>query len=233
VTVTEGDEDPSSDTGTFTVTVKPANDAPQAEDDSYSVDEDQTLTANASRGVLANDADPDNDALKAVVVDQPTRGTLDLKEDGSFTYTPEKDYNGSDSLTYKASDGTAQSNTATVSITVNAANDPPVANNDPSTGVIYKAKVGQTLNVPVVRGLLANDTDPDNDALVVSDADSSTPSVLDPVTRPTKGRLALKPDGSFAYEPRSNARGKDTFTYMVSDGNGGTDTATVSIKIVR
>ena len=75
---------------------------------------------------MANDSDVDGDPLTAAVLAGPSNGTLGLNADGSFTYTPEGDYHGADSFTYGASDGTANSNTTTVSITVIAVNDAPV-----------------------------------------------------------------------------------------------------------
>ena len=98
---------------TVTSTVTPVNDAPVAVADSYSTDEDTALTV-AAPGVLANDTDVDGDPLTAVMVSDPAHGTLTLNADGSFVYTPAANYNGADSFTYKANDGTADSNVATV-----------------------------------------------------------------------------------------------------------------------
>lgn len=94
-----------------------AGDPPLAVDDAYSVNVNNTLTVDAP-GVLGNDSDPDGDPLTAVPVAGPTNGTLILNEDGSFSYTPDVDFTGSASFTYKANDGTADSNVATVTITV-------------------------------------------------------------------------------------------------------------------
>ena len=77
--------------------------------------------------MLTNDADVDNDALSAVLVSGPAHGTLTLNANGSFTYTPDADYNSTDSFTYKANDGIADSNVETVTLTVNAVDDPPTA----------------------------------------------------------------------------------------------------------
>ena len=81
-------------------------------------------------GVLDGDTDVDGDPLTAVLVAGPSHGTLTLNANGSFTYTPNANYNGTDSFTYRANDGSAHSNVATVTITVNAVNDAPVADND-------------------------------------------------------------------------------------------------------
>ena len=106
--------------------VNAANGAPTAVADGYSVAEDGSLTPGAGTGVLANDSDPDNDALTAVLGTGPSHAqTFDLNGDGSFTYVPDPDFNGEDSFTYHASDGALSSGTVTVTITVNAVNDAP------------------------------------------------------------------------------------------------------------
>ena len=101
------------------------NTAPVAVNDSFSVDEDHTLTV-AAPGVLGNDTDVDSTTLTALLASGPTNGTLTLNADGSFSYAPNQNFNGSDSFTYKANDGQLDSNLATVSLTVNAVNDAPV-----------------------------------------------------------------------------------------------------------
>ena len=107
----------NSNTATVTITVNATNDAPVANDDAYSTDEDTTLTV-PDYGVLDNDTDPEGDTLTAVLVDDVSHGTLTLNSNGSFTYTPDTNYNGTDSFTYNASDGTLNSNNAIVTITV-------------------------------------------------------------------------------------------------------------------
>ena len=106
------------------------NQAPVAAGDAFSTAEDTVLTVPAS-GVLGNDSDPDGNPLTAVLVGSgPAHGTLTLNADGGFIYTPAADFAGSDSFTYRASDGTLTSNVATVAISVTAVNDAPVATND-------------------------------------------------------------------------------------------------------
>src|SRR6185295_3376035 len=78
-------------------------------------------------GVLGNDTDTENDSLTAVLVTDVSSGTLSLDSDGGFTYTPDADFNGVDSFTYKANDGFLDSNVVVVTITVDAVNDAPVA----------------------------------------------------------------------------------------------------------
>ncbi len=109
-------------TGTVFLTVTPVNDAPVAGDDSFSTNEDVALVGN----VLANDADVDGPPLTAALVSGPAHGILTLNPDGSFSYTPELDFNGADSFTYHLSDGLLTSNTATVSLAVAPVNDAPV-----------------------------------------------------------------------------------------------------------
>jgi VCBS repeat-containing protein len=94
--------------------------------DAYTTDEDTALNVTA-QGVLANDTDMEGDALVAALAAGPSNGTLTLNTNGSFSYTPNADYNGTDSFTYVANDGAVDSNVATVSITVIAVNDAPVA----------------------------------------------------------------------------------------------------------
>jgi len=126
------------------------NSAPTAEDDpttagdpNYSVDQDGSLTVSASDGVLDNDTDPEDDTLTAMKASDPTNGTLTLSFDGSFTYTPSAGYSGTDSFTYMANDGTADSNTATVTITVNAIDTAPpsVTMTGPADGTIVNGTV--------------------------------------------------------------------------------------------
>jgi VCBS repeat-containing protein len=97
-----------------------ANTPPVANPDSYSTPVNTALNVGAP-GVLGNDTDTNGDSLTAVKVTDPAHGTVTLNANGSFTYTPTAGYSGPDSFTYKANDGTADGNTATVSITVNAA----------------------------------------------------------------------------------------------------------------
>ena len=75
------------------------NDVPVAVTESYTGTEDTTLTVNVASGVLANDTDTESDALTAVKVTDPTSGTLTLNSNGSFSYVPDADFNGSDSFT--------------------------------------------------------------------------------------------------------------------------------------
>lgn len=97
----------------------PANRPPVAGDDFFATMQDTTLSV-AVPGVLANDSDADGNPLSASKISDPSHGTVTLNANGSFTYAPAAGFNGTDSFSYRASDGTAQSNTATVTITISA-----------------------------------------------------------------------------------------------------------------
>ncbi len=120
----------TSNEATVTVTITPVNDSPVAANESYSTNADTALTV-PSPGVLSNDSDPEGSSLTAVLVTDPSHGTLTLNSNGSFTYTPTAGYDGPDSFTYKVNDGSLDSNVATVNLTVNAVNDAPVAPTTP------------------------------------------------------------------------------------------------------
>src|SRR5207244_3610402 len=139
---------------TVTITVTPVNHAPvAANDDSYTTPEDTQLTVSAP-GVLANDTDADGDTLTAVLVSGPSHGTLTLNAAGSPYSTLFRSFNGTDSFTYKASDGQAQSGVATVTITVTPVNHAPVAANDDTYTTPEDTQL--TVSAP---GVLANDTE--------------------------------------------------------------------------
>ncbi|MFC1597391.1 tandem-95 repeat protein [Planctomycetota bacterium] len=184
-----------------TITVNAMNDAPVALQDDYSVGEDQTL-APGSFGVLFNDHDLDGDALSAMSVSGPSNGVLTLYATGSFQYTPNANFHGTDSFTYKANDGTLDSNVATVTITVIPVNDVPVAAFD-----MYSVDEDNRLTIAVPEGVLSNDSDVDEDPLT---------ALL--LNGPRYGALALNGDGSFTYNPNVNFHGTDSFTYNASDG---------------
>ena len=181
--------------------------------DSYSTSEDTPLNVPAP-GVLANDSDDDGDALTAVLVNDVSNGNLTLNANGGFSYTPDANFNGPDSFTYKANDGTDDSNTVTVSISVSEDNDPPVA-----VANSYSTDEDTTLNVPAP-GVLGNDSDPDGDTLT---------AVLE--TGVSNGTLNLSANGGFSYNPKTNFNGPDSFTYKANDGDEDSNTVTVSISV--
>ena len=205
----------NSNIATVTIAVAPANDAPEARNDSYIISEDTPVSINANEGVLANDNDLENDNLTAVLISDVSHGTLTLNGDGSFNYTPELNYNGADAFSYTANDGTVNGNNATVTITINPINDPPVSENDS-----YTTTEDTPLTTTAANGVLANDEDPENDNLSVSLK-----------SQPAYGSVSLNNDGSFTYTPNTDFNGSDSFTYSASDGQitGGDATVTITV----
>ena len=183
--------------------------------DSYTIAEDTTLTVAAASGVLANDSDVESDPLTAVLVSGPAHGVLTLNADGGLRYTPSANYNGADSFTYKANDGTVDGNVTTVAIGITPVNDAPVAVNDG-----YTLNEDTTLTVAAANGVLANDTDVENDPLTAA-----------LVSGPVHGTLTLNADGGLSYTPDANYNGADSFTYRTSDGALTSATATVALTI--
>ena len=206
-------------TATVNLTVNPVNNAPVANDDAYVTDEDTPLAIPAP-GVLANDVDVDGDALSASILAQPAHGVVTLNPNGSFTYSPNPDYNGPDSFVYGVSDGNGGTATGTVNLTVNPVNDPPVVDAGDDTGESsYDIAEGGVL-VVAAPGVLANVSDADGDTLV--------PTVL---VGPTHGVVTLNLNGSFTYVPNPGYSGSDSFTYQVDDGNGGVATGTITVQV--
>jgi uncharacterized delta-60 repeat protein len=199
---------------TVTLSVAPVNDAPTAEPHSYGAQEDTPLTIQAP-GVLLGARDVDGDPITAVLATGPTHGTLILNANGSFTYTPNANYNGSDSFTFRPSDGVALGNPVTVFLFVNPTNDPPVSAND-----FYILNEDQVLSIAATNGVLANDTDPEANALT---------AIL--VSGPAHGTLILNANGSFTYTPNGNYNGSDSFTYKANDGTVNGNVATVTLAI--
>ncbi len=196
------------------VTLTISNRAPVAVNDSYTVNEDTALVI-LPPGVLVNDSDADGDPLTAVIVVPPTHGTLTLNTNGGFIYTPDSNYHGPDTFTYRATDGASNSNPATVSISVTPMNDVPVANDD-----AYSMTAGTLLNI-AAPGVLANDTDVENTGLA---------TLLE--SQPANGTLTLNGNGSFTYQPNTNFSGSDSFTYRALDGGATSGVATVSITVI-
>ena len=189
----------NSDIGSFEAQSVP-NTAPEATDDAYTTNEDEALAVPAP-GVLAKDTDADNDALTAVLVDDVDNGTLTLDPDGSFDYTPDADYNGPDSFTYKANDGTQDSDTATVSITVTPVNDAPVATDDTRT----MSESGAPITIDL--------------ASLVSDVETSDANLTyNIVSVPTPAQGTLSGTGSTrTFDSSDNFNGSVEIIYTVTD----------------
>ena len=208
-------------TCTFTVTVTvedQPNQEPVTNPDSYSTPFETTLNIVAP-GVLSNDNDPDGDNLIALISSDVSNGTLILEEDGSFTYTPDNGFLGSDTFTYFASDGEAQTE-ETVSIVVFSNESMvPVANDDNYTLDTRNGDDELQIEAP---GILSNDSDPNGLDLIPS------------VTRnPSNGVLNLNNDGSFTFIPNQGFSGNDSFTYIVNNGSENSEEATVTITVLR
>ncbi|HYG81138.1 MAG TPA: cadherin-like domain-containing protein [Pyrinomonadaceae bacterium] len=175
-TVTDGNGNFA--TATVNVTVANVNDAPVANDDSYSMNQDTTLNV-AAPGVLGNDMDADpGDTLSSTVVTFPANGTLAPNADGSFMYTPNPGFTGVDTFTYKADDGTAESNVATVTVTVADTQGPNL------TSSVAVTTLWQPNHNLVNVGLTASAADNSGDPVsiqvqVFSDEDDLTPASPD------------------------------------------------------
>ncbi|MHB8897626.1 MAG: cadherin-like domain-containing protein, partial [Thermoguttaceae bacterium] len=198
-----------------TLLVEAVNDAPVSAADAYSVAENGVLSVDAAGGVLANDADPDGDALAASPVDRPAHGTLVLAGDGSFEYTPQPGFHGEDRFTYAAGDGHSEGELTTVTITVEAVNDAPVATED-----AYSISRDASLTVDASGGVLANDADADGDSLTARLVDN-----------PGHGTVELGGDGSFSYTPEPGFAGQDSFTYVSGDGQVESGATRVAIDV--
>ena len=188
------------------------NRGPAAVNDAYTIDCAAPVTFN----VLANDSDPDGDALTITSVSTPSKGTVAISG-GRVVYTPSATSCGgaTDSFTYSISDGKGGTATATVAVTINNTtpiNTPPVAVNDAYTA---NCSTPRTFNV------LLNDSDKDGDKLTITS-----------VSMPGKGTAVIS-NGNIVYTAAANTCGgaTDNFTYSISDGNGGTATATVAVTI--
>lgn len=200
---------------------QPTNQPPVAVNDSATTPEDTPATGN----VLSNDSDPDGNTLTvtqfslggvtyaagatAIVAGV---GSLTLTANGAYTFTPEPNYNGPVPVAvYTVSDGVA-SVTATLTLSVSAVNDAPVAQND---------LAATPVNAPTTINVLANDSDVDGDALTVTSASVD----------PAFGTVTVNPNGTLAFNPANNVSGPVTIQYTISDGQGGTASATVTVNI--
>ena len=187
----------------------PGNTIPDTNDDTASTGEDTAVTISAD-DLLSNDSDADGDTLTIISVSGGTNGSAVLNADGTITFLPNVNFNGTASFTYTAADGNGGLSTSTVTIDVGSAPDAPGA-------------VDDTLSIdsiaPVVVDVLDNDADPDGDDLEVTS-----------VTQGANGSVAINADGTLTYTPFPWLfQGTDEFSYTISDGNGGTSTATVTI----
>ncbi len=243
------DGEVNSEPATVTITIEGSHDntAPVSADDSYTVGEDGQLSG---QNLLANDTDADGDDLSVASVNGSSASVgsrivldsgalLTVNADGTFSY----DQNGAfdhlgdeetatETFSYVASDGEVNSEPATVTITIEGSHDntAPVSADDSYT-------VGEDGQLSG-QNLLANDTDADGDGLSVASVNGSSASVGSQIVLDSGALLTVNADGTFDYDPNgafdeldAGEKGADSFTYQVSDGNGGFDTATVNLTI--
>ena len=203
---------------TVAITVNPINDAPDAGDDGpVPMAEDTTRLLNIGL-LLANDVDVDGDPLTITGISSPAaNGTATLVFDGgsnviAIEYVPNANFNGTDSFEYTIVDPTGEDSTATVTMSVLPVNDAPDASDD--VFVIDQDTNG-------VFAVLPNDSDVDGDPLTVTAI----------VGTPLNGSIGINGNNTLSYTPNPGFFGIDTLTYQVSDGQGGTDQATVTVAV--
>jgi hypothetical protein len=194
---------------TTSTTVGPKQHLPVAVDDSVSVDEN---SVDNPIDVLANDRDPDGDALTITGVSAAQHGTAAVAG-SNVVYTPAEDFRGDDSFTYTISDG-HDSASATVHVSVGPPNAPPVAGS-----LSVRVQKGEGIDIPVLQAA----SDPDGDPLTVIAVNHTGPLVENTVT--------INSDGSVHYQSVHGTFGQDYFEYTVSDGRGGTATGTISVYV--
>jgi VCBS repeat-containing protein len=156
-------------------------------------------------------SDVDGDSLTFAKVGEPSHGTVSVGTDGSYTYTPEANYNGADSFTFKVNDGALDSSAATVNVTVNAQNDAPVA-----------TALSVTTNEDTATSGTLQGADVDGDSLTFAK-----------VGEPSHGTVSVGTDGSYTYTPEANYNGADSFTFKVSDGALESVATSVEISVVN
>ena len=205
----------STSSANVVINVTAVADVPTAVDDTFELNEDQTLTRTVGGSVLANDINPDGGDLIASVVEDVRGGLLTFSDDGSFVYVPNPDFAGSDDFTYEITDANGVTDQATVTLEVRPVNDPPVAND-----ASFSATENQTLAVDAVMGLLAGATDVEDDPI---DALLQLP--------PSNGTVDIERDGSFTYEPDTDFVGTDTFEFVANDGSDDSTPAIVTITV--
>tara|TARA_A100000164_G_scaffold239376_1_gene212665 strand:+ start:630 stop:3659 length:3030 start_codon:yes stop_codon:yes gene_type:complete len=203
---TDGNAD--SNGATVTVTVNAVNDAPVTQNVSFTTDEDTPYTESYTAYV----SDVDGDDLTIIGVTNPTFGTATC-EGTDCTYTPNQDYHGTDSFTYKVNDGELDSNISTVSVTINPVNDAPIANDVTASTTSRMGNMRQSVDITL------SVTDADGDDLtisIVSDVSNGTTSLS---------------GSTVTYTPTANYDGTDTFTYKANDGTVDSNIATGTITI--
>ena len=163
--------------------------------------------------VLLNDTDPDNDPLVVTIATVlPTQGTVTINPDNTLNFIPALNFTGIATINYTISDGNGGTSSTTVTVTVTPLNDPPLAVDDSATTPV---------DHPIVIVVLANDSDPDGNPLTVT-----TATVTD-----GQGTVVINPDGTIEFTPTTGFSGSVTIIYTISDGQGGTAMATVTVLV--
>ncbi|RPE71493.1 Ca2+-binding RTX toxin-like protein [Pacificibacter maritimus] len=198
-----------TDTATVTVNVTPVNDDPVAVDDAFETDEDTAVVID----LIGNDTDVDGDPLTIGTVSvDPAFGEVVDNGDGTATFTPAENYYGPVTIDYTVVDGNGGEDAGQAIVNVGSVNDGPTANDDEDT---------TDEDVSITVDLIGNDTDPDGDTLTVTGA--SVPA--------DQGTLVDNGDGTVTFTPAENFNGEATISYSVTDGNGGTSSATHTVNV--
>ncbi|WP_318465071.1 retention module-containing protein [Photobacterium leiognathi] len=223
-TITDGDK---TATSTVTIYVTPVNDAPVANPDSFTTNEDTSITVNLTN----NDSDVDGDKLmvteingmsltggeQTVVVDN---GKIVIDHDGGMTFVPSDNYHGDVTVPYTITDGDKTA-TSTVTIHVTPVNDAPVANPDSFT-------TDEDTSITV--DLIKNDSDVDGDKLTVKDINGTPLTGGEQTVVVDNGKIVIADDGGMTFVPSDNYHGDVTVPYTITDGDK-TATSTVTIHV--
>ncbi|WP_185738305.1 tandem-95 repeat protein [Variovorax beijingensis] len=202
-TVTVSDGHGGTTTSTITVTIDPVNDAPTVPDYTKTTSEDTPVSGQ----VIGSDVD--GDALTYTKGSDPAHGTVTVNADGTYTYVPGANFNGTDSFTVTVSDGHGGTTTSTITVTIDPVNDAPTVPDYTKT---------------------TNEDTPVSGQVVGSDVDGDTLTYTKG-SNPSHGTVTVNPNGTYTYVPNANFNGTDSFTVTVSDGHGGTTTSTVTVTI--
>lgn len=207
--ITATDESDVKVVDEFKITVTNTNDLPVGVSDTTSVDEDGEVLID----VLANDTDADTNAVLSIDSVTASSNSTAVIENNKIKYTPNKDFNGSDTITYVVKDElNGKSEVTTVNITVNPINDAPTTSD-------------KTFSINII-------TDSSlNGQLSASDIDNNETLSFIKVTNPSSGTLSLDTNGSFIYTPNIDFTGTDTFTFKVNDGDADSTVSTVTINV--
>jgi Ca2+-binding RTX toxin-like protein len=211
----------ATDIGRVTINVQPtagANNRPVAAADFFAAVEGQTIAGNllADNGKGA-DSDPDGNPLTVnnETILTAAGGVVSIFANGDFVYTPRANFSGTDSFTYTVLDDQGASGTATVTLDLTPRNDAPIAAND-----AFAAPHGN----PISGNVMANDSDPDGDTLLV---------VAASITTARGGVVELSNDGNFTYSPAAKFAGTDSFDYTLLDSAGASAVGTVTLSVTN